>query len=166
MCSHDGTGNRMVAAARLRLRYAATLAGSVILAAGCESGDAPVADPTPAVRTMLSHSAEAWNAGDLERFLSDYADDPTTSFMADSGPRYGIDWIRANYAPRFAPEADRDSLRFEHVHARALGRDHAMATARFVLFRHDSTTASGPFTLVLRRTDGRWKIIHDHTSSD
>jgi ketosteroid isomerase-like protein len=60
----------------------------------------------------------------------------------------------------------RDSLRFENVHARPLGPDYAMATARFVLFRGDSTTASGPFTLVLHRMDGRWKIIHDHTSSD
>jgi uncharacterized protein (TIGR02246 family) len=123
-------------------------------------------DPIPDVRAMLSHSAAAWNAGDLDGFLEDYADDTTTSFMADGGPRYGIDWIRSNYAPRFAADADRDSLRFENVHARALGPDFAVATARFVLFRDDSTTASGPFTLVLRQLNGQWKIIHDHTSSD
>jgi uncharacterized protein (TIGR02246 family) len=142
------------------------LPAAIVLAVGCASGDRPVADPTPGVRTMLTQSAEAWNAGDLDRFVGDYADDTTTSFMAGGAPHYGFGWIRSNYAPRFEPGAVRDSLRFENVHARPLGPDYAMATARFVLFRGDSTTASGPFTLVLHRMDGRWKIIHDHTSSD
>jgi uncharacterized protein (TIGR02246 family) len=144
----------------------AVLVPATVIAIGCVREGQAVADPTPDIRAMLTHSAAAWNAGDLDGFLADYADDTTTSFMADGGPRYGFDWIRSNYAPRFAADAVRDSLRFENVHARALGPDHAMATARFVLFRDDSTTASGPFTLVLRRLNGQWKIIHDHTSSD
>ena len=115
---------------------------------------------------MLARSAGAWNAGDLAGFVSDYVDDSTTSFMAGGRPRYGYDWIRSNYAPRFEPGAERDSLHFERVVARALGPGYAMATARFVLTRGDSTTGSGPFTLVLQRIDGRWKILHDHTSSD
>jgi uncharacterized protein (TIGR02246 family) len=137
-----------------------------LLAAGCRVPDTTAEDPTPAIREMLARSAEAWNAGDLDRFVSDYADDPSTTFMFDGRPRHGLAWIRSHFAPRFAPGADRKSLRFESVEARALGRDHAMATARFVLFARDSITASGPFTLVLHRTGGQWKIIHDHTSSD
>jgi ketosteroid isomerase-like protein len=52
------------------------------------------------------------------------------------------------------------------VAGRGLGSDYILATARFVLFRGDSITGSGPFTLVLQRIDGAWKIVHDHTSSD
>ncbi len=132
----------------------------------CSSGEPPPIDPTPALRAMLEASAAAWNRGDLEAFLSDYAEDPATSFVSGGRVHRGFTWIRDNYAPAFVPDASRDSLRFEELAARALGADHALATARFVLFRDDSVTASGPFTLVLRRSNGSWQIIHDHTSRD
>ena len=136
------------------------------LAARCRVPDSTVDDPTPAISNMLSRSADAWNAGDLEQFISDYADHPSTTFMSGGGSQHGRAWIRSYFAPRFAPGADRDSLRFENIEDRALGSDYAIATARFVLFVRESITASGPFTLVLHRMDGRWKIIHDHTPSD
>lgn len=137
----------------------------VVVALAACSGPAPD-DPTPAIERMLLASAAAWNRGDLEAFLDDYLRDSTTSFVSAGRVHYGWDWIRDNYAPSFAPDAARDSLRFEDPAARPLGRDHALATARFVLFRGDSITASGPFTLILRRSERGWKIVHDHTSRD
>jgi uncharacterized protein (TIGR02246 family) len=122
--------------------------------------------PGQAIRAMLDASAVAWNRGDLDGFVSTYAADSLTTFMAGGQVQHGFAWIRQNYAPRFAPGARRDSLRFERFLARPLGRDFAMVTARYVLFRGDSVTSSGPFTLVLERRGGAWKIIHDHTSSD
>jgi len=80
--------------------------------------------------------------------------------------RHGFEFIRQNYAPRFAPGARRDSLRFEEVEARRLRPDLALVTARFVLTRGDSVTASGPFTLVMEQRPAGWRILHDHTSSD
>jgi uncharacterized protein (TIGR02246 family) len=133
---------------------------------GCSPPAPSAPDPTAEITAMLTHSAGAWNAGDLDGFVSDYANDPSTSFMAGGQPQYGHDWIRAHYAPRFEPGAERDSLHFENIATRTLGPGYAMATARFVLSRGDSVTSSGPFTLVLHRMDGRWKILHDHTSSD
>jgi len=141
-------------------------AGAVVLTAVSCSPPATAPDPTAEITAMLARSAVAWNAGDLDGFVSDYANDSTTSFVAGGRPRYGYDWIRSNYAPLFEPGAERDSLHFENVAARALGPAYAMATARFVLARGDSITSSGPFTLVLQRIEGRWKILHDHTSSD
>ncbi len=143
-----------------------TVAVLALLLAGCSPGRPPPSDPTGVVEAMLGASADAWNRGDLGSFVSDYADDSTTTFMSRSQVQYGFDWIRNNYAPRFEPGVQRDSLRFESVAARALGSDHLLATARFVLLHADSVTASGPFTLVLKRVGGEWKIIHDHTSTD
>jgi ketosteroid isomerase-like protein len=115
---------------------------------------------------QLSRSAADWNAGALDRFMSDYAHDSTTSFVDGGHVRHGWDFIRSRYAPRFAPGAQRDSLRFEEIAARPLGRTHALVTARFILFRNGQTTASGPFTLVMERRAEGWQILHDHTSSD
>jgi uncharacterized protein (TIGR02246 family) len=143
-----------------------TLAVLALVLVGCTATGAPPSDPTGSVQAMLDASANAWNRGDLGAFVGDYADDTTTTFVSRGHVQYGFDWIRDNYATRFEPDVQRDSLRFESVAARSLGSDHVLATARFVLFRGDSVTAGGPFTLVLRRTGSEWKIIHDHTSTD
>lgn len=137
-----------------------------LVVAGCAEPPPTPAEATAEVEALLVRSAAAWNRGDLDTFLSDYALDSTTTFVAGGHVHYGFDWIRENYAPGFEPGADRDSLRFEETAARALGHDVFLATARFVLFDGDAVSASGPFTLILQRRGGEWKIVHDHTSRD
>ncbi len=120
----------------------------------------------PYVLRMLEESAAAWNRGDLEGFLSDYADAPSTTYVGSRGLVTGFDGIRAVYAPAFAPGAARDSLRFEDVRVRSLPPLAAIVTARWVLHDGDTVTASGPTTLVVRRLGSGWRIVHDHSSSD
>jgi uncharacterized protein (TIGR02246 family) len=135
-------------------------------------GGAPVAgtDTIPGVETqvtrMLERSAGAWNRGDLDGFMDDYLRSPTTTYIGSSGRLAGWEAIRARYAPLFQAGALRDSLRFERVAARPLGDAYAVATARYVLFREGNVTGSGPFTIVLWRTDEGWRIVHDQSASD
>jgi ketosteroid isomerase-like protein len=143
------------------------------LAVGCAGGAARVAEhPAPepadsAIRAMLERSAADWNRGDLRGFMRDYANDSLTGYVSAGHVVYGwqrlFDHYRATY---FAPGTARDSLAFEEVRVRSLAPGVALCTARFKLLRHDSVTASGPFTLVLAARGGRWQILHDHTSSD
>jgi ketosteroid isomerase-like protein len=128
-----------------------------------EEGDS---DFQGAVENMLVESAAEWNRGDLDGFMNDYMPSENTTFVGSRGLIVGIDSIRARYAPLFEPGARRDSLRFEDMRVRRLAAVDALATARWILYRGDTITASGPFTLVLRRTSAGWKIIHDHSSSD
>ncbi len=159
-------GGRGANPTRCRWIAAVLMGIAAATAVGCRPPATDHAALETDMDTLLARSAAAWNAGDLDAFVSDYAPDSTTTFVSAGRPQYGFDWIRNNYAPAFAEGAARDSLRFENIAARPLGATHALVTARFVLFRGDSITASGPFTLVLTRSDGRWLIIHDHTSSD
>lgn len=146
--------------------------GLLAILAGCSPAPVPrnagtdSAELTRQLTAQLERSAGDWNRGDLDGFLSDYAADSATSFVSAGHVIKGIDRIRANYTPRFAPGAVHDSLRFEELEARPLGRDHALVTARYVLFRDGKTSASGPFTLVLEQRLGGWKILHDQTSTD
>ena len=91
---------------------------------------------------MLQRSAADWNRGDLDGFMSDYANDSLTSYRDGAHMLYGwqpmYDRYRRNY---FAPGKSRDSLSFDEVRVRALTTDLAYATARFKLgidsrFRH------------------------------
>jgi uncharacterized protein (TIGR02246 family) len=146
-----------------------------IALAACRPGGRPATAPSPdadqvgLTRQMvvqLERAASDWNRGDLEGFLSDYAPESTTTFIDGRRARHGFDFIRDNYAPRFAPGARRDSLHFEEVEARWLSPTLALVTARYILQRGGATSASGPFTLVMERRSEGWKILHDHSSSD
>jgi uncharacterized protein (TIGR02246 family) len=129
-------------------------------------GASPEAGLKPQITAQLVRAADDWNRGDLDAFLSDYAPESTTTFVDGFRSRRGFAWIRENYAPRFARQARRDSLRFEEIETRALGPSFALVTARFILERGGQTTASGPFTLVMERRPEGWRIVHDHSSSD
>lgn len=121
---------------------------------------------TRLITVQLERSARDWNRGDLAAFLSDYAQESTTTFIDGRRARSGIDFIRGVYEPRFSGKVRRDSLHFEEIAARPLSPTLGLVTARFVLQRGSEITASGPFTLVMElRRDG-WKILHDHSSSD
>jgi uncharacterized protein (TIGR02246 family) len=143
-------------------------------AAACQTGGNATADRRDStqgalatqVQSQLRRAADSWNRGDLESFLSDYAAESTTTFVDGRRARHGFEFIREYYAPRFAAGARRDSLRFEEIEARSLSPALSLVTARFILTRHDSVTASGPFTLVMQQRSGRWQILHDHSSSD
>ena len=127
----------------------------------------PAADPAQARREVLDvlvHGARAWNAGDLDDFVSDYLPDSNTTFITKTGVLHGIAAIRGVYAARFAPGAQRDSLHFQGVEVDVLGPDVVNTIAWYVLTRGDSITARGPTSLVMRRVNGRWRIVHDHSS--
>lgn len=133
----------------------------------CRAPAIPLGNPPQEIAAMLQRSASDWNRGDLTGFMSDYARDSLTSYVAGGHVMYGwqamYDRYQANY---FAPGKSRDSLSFDELHVRVLTPDFAYATARFKLSRRDSVVASGPFTLVLQRQGDHWRILHDHTSAD
>lgn len=143
---------------------------AILAVTGC-ARPSPQSPPAPAalgaeLEAQLGRSAVAWNSGDLAGFMEDYARDSLTTYMGARAPVYGWTTIRDRYAPSFQPGARRDSLRFERFAVRPLSPTLALVTARFILHRGDSVTASGPFTLVMERRPDGWKILHDHTSSD
>jgi len=146
----------------------------IFIALAVATACAPARDETAAVDpaalyaaadTLLTESAVAWNAGDLEGFLDWYRRGPTTTYIGSSGLLHGWDAIRARYAPTFEPGAARDSLRFADLETRPLGPGLGLATARYVLFEGDSVTSEGVFTLVLEQTAEGWRIVHDHSSA-
>lgn len=164
------------AGSAFRLRVVGVAAAAtVLLSAGCwiertepnaDTGTDDAAELTARIAEALDASAAAWNRGDLEGFMSVYLDSASTTYVGRTGLEVGYDAIRDRYAPLFASGADRDSLAFEDLRVRALTDRVAVGTARWVLRDGGRITGSGPFSLVLQRVEGRWKIVHDHSSSD
>ncbi|MGH7539230.1 MAG: YybH family protein [Gemmatimonadales bacterium] len=137
------------------------------LIAACSAPRIPTGDPAREIAAALERSANDWNRGDLDGFMSDYANDSLTSYVSAGHVQYGWQALYDHYQTAyFAPGKSRDSLSFAEIRVRPLTMDLALATARFRLSRGDSLVASGPFTLLLQRRSDRWLILHDHTSAD
>ena len=121
------------------------------------------------INRMLQASSASWNAGDLDGFLDDYWQSEELTFSGASGVTRGWEGVRERYVRGYwAPGVERDSLRFEDLEVTPLGDDHALVLGRYVLFRPDdggSVQNTGYFSLVLRRMEDGWRIIHDHTSA-
>jgi uncharacterized protein (TIGR02246 family) len=113
---------------------------------------------------MMTRSAAEWNRGDLTAFVSDYDSVQAATFIGQHGVIRGREAIREQYAPRFAPGGQRDSLSFENIEVDLLAPDAANVIAYYRLTRGDSTTARGPTSLVMRKRGNSWKITHDHSS--
>ena len=118
------------------------------------------------VQDILSEQAESWNRGDLGGFMAPYERSPETTYIGAPGLVKGFDAIHGRYEPYFARGSERDSLSFTDLEARELDPRFGIATARYVLTRADSITSTGPFTLVLMRVEGSWRIVHDQSAAD
>ena len=151
-------------------------AASMILLVACAPASSGRYRPSDADRravrdeisTMMSRSAASWNRGDLDAFVADYLASDSTTYIGGRGILRGPAAIRSAYAPRFAPGAVRDSLSFVLLDVDPLAPDVVNVIATYILARpvggRDSVTAKGPTSLVMRRVDGQWRIVHDHSS--
>lgn len=124
-----------------------------------------------AIEAAMLDSAAGWDAGDVDRFLAVYSDDPATSFTTAKGIERGRANIRARYlatyTAQFGPAAGpaRTRLSFTFEDLRLIGADHALLVARWKLDAPATGKSdTGMTSLVFRKEAGGWKIVADHSS--
>ncbi len=149
----------------MTLRRAAALALVVAVAPAGASPGSPE-DAAAAARAVLDSQVEAWNRGDLEGFMAGYWRSPDLAFCSGATVTKGWDATLARYRKRYQSEGrEMGRLRFDGVEVIPLGEDAALARGAWRLKMGDGKEPHGLFTLILRRLDGAWRIVHDHTSS-
>ena len=128
---------------------------------------APAAPPAATgARLVLDAQVEAWNRGDLEGFMATYWRSPELVFCSGGTVTKGWDETLARYRKRYQSEGrEMGRLRFDGIEVIALGEDAALARGSWRLVMTDGQEPHGLFTVLLRRFDGPWRIVHDHTSS-
>lgn len=128
------------------------------LVAGCQA-------PRDAVVAVVERQADAWNRGDLRAFMDGYWRSPRLSFSAAGKTHFGWDAVLARYEQRYPVPAAMGKLEFSELDYESLGPDAALLLGRWRLAR-ESGPVGGNFSLIFRRVNGQWVIVHDHTSSD
>ena len=131
------------------------------------SSQVPVAELSDtdesAIRQVLSRQQDAWNAGNIDKFMEHYWQSDELSFSAAGQVTRGWQATMDNYKTRYPTDDAMGKLSFGNLETMLLGPGAAMVLGEWQLDR-DSDPIGGNFTLILKRIRGRWLIVHDHTS--
>jgi ketosteroid isomerase-like protein len=116
-----------------------------------------------AVRAVLDAQVLAWNRGDIEGFMDGYARSNETVFVSGDKVTHGWQTVLDNYKKGYNTREKMGQLAFSELQITPLSKTSAVALGRWQLTRAQDSP-HGRFTLILRRTNAGWRIVHDHTS--
>jgi len=133
---------------------------AVTLTAGARAVDATATQA--AVRAVLDEQVKDWNAGNIERFMRGYHQSATTRFASGGNVTLGWQSLLDRYKRTYSDKAAMGKLTFSDLDITAASDDAALAFGRWHLKR-EKDEPSGLFTLLFRKTEDGWKIVHDHT---
>ena len=115
------------------------------------------------VRNVLAKQNAAWNRGDVDAFMIGYWENDSLMFIGKSGVTYGYKNTLANYKKNYPDTAAMGKLTFTLIQLKQLSPEFFHVTGKYYLTRTIGD-ASGHFTLVFRKINGKWVIISDHSS--
>ena len=113
---------------------------------------------------VLTTQSRAWNHADIDGFMAHYWKSEQLTFSSGGTTTRGWQATLARYKKRYSTPEKMGRLTFDHLEFTPLGDASALVLGQWHLKRNDEQLG-GNFSLVFRRVDGRWVIIHDHTSS-
>ena len=128
------------------------------------------AQQTPAetaiIRSLLAEQVEAWNHGDLEGFMDGYWRSPDLTFFSGANISQGWQAALERYQHSYQGTGkEMGKLEFELISVDVLAPGAAVVKGRWKLTMSDGKTPHGLFTLILRKMNDGWRIVHDHTSA-
>jgi ketosteroid isomerase-like protein len=116
-----------------------------------------------AILKVLHTQEQAWNGGDIDRFMEGYLMSDSLMFVGSSGPTYGYETVKANYKKNYPGKSGMGKLTFTIKKVELLCGDTAFVMGAFHLKR-DQDEPKGHFTLIFKKFKDGWKIISDHSS--
>jgi len=115
------------------------------------------------VRNVLAKQNAAWNRGDVDAFMVGYWENDSLMFIGKSGITYGYKNTLANYKKNYPDTTVMGKLTFTLIKVKQLSPEYFHVTGKYYLTRTIGD-ASGHFTLLFRKINGKWVIISDHSS--
>jgi beta-aspartyl-peptidase (threonine type) len=136
----------------------------LLAAAGCAT-PAPARDAAE-ILAVLQAQADAWNRGDLDAFVDGYHRSDQTVFAGGDKVHRGFDAMVRRYHEAYPTREKMGRLTFSRITFEQLEADRAVMTGAWELeLAGTDKRPGGVFTLIWRKFDQGWKIVHDHTSS-
>ncbi|MFO7915504.1 MAG: nuclear transport factor 2 family protein [Candidatus Krumholzibacteriales bacterium] len=132
-----------------------------VLAACAETVEEP-AEARREITEILGSQKDSWNNGDLEGYMDYYLDSENLTFHSGSRLIRGWESLNSMYRRNYSGEK-MGVLDFSEVKINILSQDASYVIGAWEVALPD-TIRKGRFTLILRKLDGEWRIVHDHSS--
>ncbi|GGX57266.1 periplasmic L-asparaginase [Litorimonas cladophorae] len=118
----------------------------------------------PQVIAVLDRQEEAWNSGDIDGYMQGYVKADTLRFASGGTITNGWQTTLDRYQRRYPDRAAMGKLTTENFEINVIDADDALVFGSWELER-ESDNPRGLYTLHLKKIDGVWVVISDHTSS-
>lgn len=116
-----------------------------------------------AILKILDDQTLYWNKGDLDNFVTGYWNNDSLMFIGSSGVIYGYQNTLFRYKKSYSDTSKMGKLRFEIIHLKKLSPKYYFVVGKWFLKRSIGD-AGGHFSLLIRKINGQWKIVADHSS--
>jgi ketosteroid isomerase-like protein len=112
---------------------------------------------------ILGAQEKAWNEGNINEFMHGYWENDSLVFVGKNGLTYGYNNTLANYKKNYPDKTYMGKLKFTILSMKALETQYYSIIGKWELTRTVGNL-SGHYTLLLKKINGEWKIISDHSS--
>lgn len=116
-----------------------------------------------AILKVLEKQRSDWNNGNIESYMEGYWKSDSLLFVGKSGPQYGWQRTLDNYKRSYPDRAAMGYLTFGIKQVQIIAKDQAFVLGSWHLKR-EKDEPKGYFTLLLRRINGQWRVVADHSS--
>jgi uncharacterized protein (TIGR02246 family) len=144
----------------MTLRFGIILA---LIASAAASSPAQTSGVNAAIEKVLSAQVQAWNRGDIPKFVTTYAED---CVFVGKQVLQGRAKLLARYQKTYPSPESMGRLTFQNLTVRQLDKQIATAIGEWHIDRPDASggPTGGIFSLVLQLRNGAWQIVLDHTA--
>ncbi|MDB5202100.1 MAG: L-asparaginase [Ferruginibacter sp.] len=115
------------------------------------------------IRDAMTEQLQAWNKGDINRFMDTYWHSDSLMFIGKSGVTYGWQNTLNNYKKSYPDTAAMGKLDFNIIQVKRLSALYFSVVGKWHLTRSIGDVG-GHFTLLLRKVKNKWVIVSDHSS--
>ena len=116
-----------------------------------------------AIREILSNQTEAWNNGQLDRFMQGYWQNDSLKFIGKSGITYGWQQTLENYKKSYPDTTAMGKLSFDILKTERLSVLYFFVIGKWHLARSIGDL-NGYFSLLFKKINNKWVIVADHSS--
>jgi uncharacterized protein (TIGR02246 family) len=121
--------------------------------------------PEGQIRQVLISQVDAWNRGDLEGYMNGYWRSSDLTFFSGGAVTKGWDPTLQRYRQRYQGQGkEMGKLEFQDLDIQLLGPRAAVIRGKWQLTMSDGKQPHGLFTLIMKKMQPGWRIVHDHTS--
>ena len=116
-----------------------------------------------AICKMLAAQETEWNNGNLDGFMKGYWQNDSLLFIGKNGPKYGYATTLANYKKGYPDTAHMGKFTSTILNMKKLSTAYYFVVGKWYLKRSVGDL-SGHYTLLIRKINGEWVIVADHSS--